>query len=420
VVLGQLESDLQQDYTDNHPGGIIAYINMIANTYAKQRQVIKDNPECDTHNPTNLMKMRHIKTKLQGTSYALGVHQDYQACIKENATFDTFLSKIRATVAYIDKGILHVARRRARVAQSIVPYNDDTIHALIAQSNPLFLNKSLLQIMNKIDPIFTRKFFQARNRQLARTNRQPQPTNDNADTTTDKMGSAPNTTIPRQYTDQPRTANVASSLNESDPETPSETTHVDDDDDDSLSDLVRDHYTLLMRWHDAAKNDQSTKDRQMYNFVTIRTDYQRAVRAALAFNQDGRYSTVSDGGADTWILGAGWRVIARTTRSTNVVGFNSNYAKKKNLPIVVGCAVVKDHQDRDILLVVLTVFLMPTARFHYSVNSKLGKLATLSTPLLARTSTGTEPLVTRACAYATHLTVPHCRKPLYLFKYNRH
>jgi hypothetical protein len=59
VVLGQLESDLQQDYTDSHPGGIIAYM------YAKQRQVIKDKPKCDTHNPTDLTKMRHVKMKLQ-------------------------------------------------------------------------------------------------------------------------------------------------------------------------------------------------------------------------------------------------------------------------------------------------------------------------------------------------------------------
>jgi hypothetical protein len=355
VVLGQLESDLQQDYNDNHSGGIIAYINMIANTYAKQRQVIKDNPECDTYNPTDLMKMRHVKTKLQGTTYALGVHQDYQSCIKENATFDIFLSRIRATVAYIDKGNLHVARRRARIAQSIVPYSDDAIHALIAQTDPLYLNESLLQIMNKIDPIFTRKFLQARNRQLARTNRAP--SDPVTDTVNDKPAAPPGGTIPRQYTDQPRTANVSTTSIACEPAMDDRDTHQDaiddtNDDDDSLTDLVRDHYALLMRWHDASKNDATQNDRKMYNFVTIRTDYQRAVRAALAYNQAGRYSTVSDGGADTWILGAGWRIIARTTRSTNVVGFDSNYAKKKNLPIVVGCAVVRDHQERDILIVV--------------------------------------------------------------------
>jgi hypothetical protein len=76
TVLGQLEASLQTEYTDNYSGGIIGYINMMANTYARQRQVITDNPDCDIHNPTDIMKMRHIKAKLQGTTYALGVHQD--------------------------------------------------------------------------------------------------------------------------------------------------------------------------------------------------------------------------------------------------------------------------------------------------------------------------------------------------------
>jgi hypothetical protein len=69
-------------------------------------------------------------------------------------------------------------------------------------------------------------------------------------------------------------------------------------------------------------------------------------------NADGLYATVSDGGADTWILGAGWRILATTHRSANVIGFDSNYAKKKNLPIVVGCAVATDQDGHDVLLVV--------------------------------------------------------------------
>lgn len=82
TVLGQLETSLQTEFTDSYCGGIIAYINMMANTYARQRQVITDNPDCDTYNPTDIMKMRHIKAKLQGKTYTLGVHQDYQASLQ--------------------------------------------------------------------------------------------------------------------------------------------------------------------------------------------------------------------------------------------------------------------------------------------------------------------------------------------------
>jgi hypothetical protein len=51
----------------------MAYIDMIAQTYSQQKQVIDDNPNTDTVLPTDIMKMRHIKAKLQGTQYALAI-----------------------------------------------------------------------------------------------------------------------------------------------------------------------------------------------------------------------------------------------------------------------------------------------------------------------------------------------------------
>jgi hypothetical protein len=85
---------------------------------------------------------------------------------------------------------------------------------------------------------------------------------------------------------------------------------------------------------------------------TIRGDYERAVTVALAAQDNGQFQTISDGGADTWILGRGWRVLATTNRHANVIGFDSNYAKKKHLPIVIGAAVAVNDKGEDILLVV--------------------------------------------------------------------
>jgi hypothetical protein len=187
----------------------------------------------------------------------------------------------------------------------------------------MYLNDALMTLMQQLDPEFTRKFLRARNKQIVSPRATPpHPTADIA--VTPSSPPAVSGLIPRQYTDQPRQVNIA------DTETgDSVTPHGQEEDDyDAMFELVRDHYALLMRWYDASK-DNNNPDRQAMNFVTIRTDYQRAVHAAIAMNTDGQYTTVSDGGADTWILGAGWRILVATThRSANVVGFDSNCAKK--------------------------------------------------------------------------------------------
>jgi hypothetical protein len=94
-VLNTIKTALQNEFNNKYPGGIMAYINMIANTYAWQKQVVEDNPNSNTLLPTDVMKMRHLRAKLKGTDYAIAIHHDFQECIKSNANFDTFLSKIK-------------------------------------------------------------------------------------------------------------------------------------------------------------------------------------------------------------------------------------------------------------------------------------------------------------------------------------
>ena len=49
---------------------------------------------------------------------------------------------------------------------------------------------------------------------------------------------------------------------------------------------------------------------------------------------------IIDNGADTSVLGQGWKVIEQTTRKANVIGFDTKVAVKKNLPIVTAVAAV--------------------------------------------------------------------------------
>jgi hypothetical protein len=173
---------------------------MIAQTYSQQKQVIDDNPNTDTVLPTDIMKMRHIKeAKLQGTTYVLAIHHDFQQCTHDNSTFDTFMSKIRATVEYIDHGAQQVAQCRARLATSDSSSDIKDALALIASTDKMYLNDAVLHLMCDIDPEFVRRFIRARDhlskRQGSNPREAPRPLSGPTETT-DKE-------IPRQYDTKP-------------------------------------------------------------------------------------------------------------------------------------------------------------------------------------------------------------------------
>ena len=66
-------------------------------------------------------------------------------------------------------------------------------------------------------------------------------------------------------------------------------------------------------------------------------------RYARMAHRDGHHVTVSDGGADTWVLGKGWRYVATVGCPADLVGFDAQ-ARKCALPVIVGCAVVETSQ----------------------------------------------------------------------------
>jgi hypothetical protein len=95
------------------------------------------------------------------------VHQDYQSSLQASESFDTFLSRLRATVEYVDQGNTQVARRWARVAQTSDNQAEQDVQAFITSTDPMYLNDTILALMRQLDPEFTRKFLKARNKQIA-------------------------------------------------------------------------------------------------------------------------------------------------------------------------------------------------------------------------------------------------------------
>jgi hypothetical protein len=252
---------------------------------------------------------------------------------------------------------MKAATRRARIAQTVNDVDPETLAvvAMLANTNPLYLSDQLLKLMKTMNLDFTREFLDRRN-QITKEQRAPPVTTPQP--------------LPKQYSSGARQANTVStavgltSIHEEPPseqaeDISAEITSADANDTlDKFAALVRLYHAsrITSDTHDAnssdEENDYNDHTSRANPTFTIRGDYERAVTVALASQENGTFQTISDGGADTWILGKGWRVLASTNRHANVIGFDSNYAKKKHLPIVVGAAVVIDDQGHDILLVV--------------------------------------------------------------------
>ena len=103
------------------------------------------------------------------------------------------------------------------------------------------------------------------------------------------------------------------------------------------------------------------------------------VIARLAKGNNINISTL-DNGADTRAVGVGWMVLIKTARKANLVGFDSNCAKKKGLPIVTADTAVKLEDESEVVI-----------RTHETVHDE-GSLTTCSF-LTRRTRTTWQPPV---------------------------
>jgi hypothetical protein len=73
----------------------------------------------------------------------------------------------------------------------------------------------------------------------------------------------------------------------------------------------------------------------------------------LLFLPDKHHISLLDGGADTCVLGKGWKILdIHNFRRANVVGFDHEAAVKKNLPIVSAITAVDLPNGQSILLVI--------------------------------------------------------------------
>jgi hypothetical protein len=74
---------------------------------------------------------------------------------------------------------------------------------------------------------------------------------------------------------------------------------------------------------------------------------------SLLFLPEKLHVSILDGGADTYVLGKGWEILAiHNSRRVNVIGFDHEAAVKKNLPIASSITAVDLPNGQSILLVI--------------------------------------------------------------------
>jgi hypothetical protein len=101
-----------------------------------------------------------------------------------------------------------------------------------------------------------------------------------------------------------------------------------------------------------AEHEYWTTDNYAYATSSIsNTSHHSCVK--LSVLQDRYHISILDGGADTCVLGKGWRVLAsQDSRRANVFGFDHEDAVKRNLPIVSAITAVDLPDGSSILLTV--------------------------------------------------------------------
>ena len=86
------------------------------------------------------------------------------------------------------------------------------------------------------------------------------------------------------------------------------------------------------------------------NNVSIHLRGENHIRTHNLHVDDVHKKCIIDNGADTTVIGKGWKAVGQTTRKANVIGFDSKVSVKRNPPIVSAVAAV-DLKDNETILV---------------------------------------------------------------------
>ena len=100
--IAELSQQLGQPYHSRYPGGVLAYLDMIASVYSAKEQAILRSPGIGITLPSDKDKMIHVMTHLQDTMEASDVYDFFEQHSKGQGTILDFMEDIRSKVKFTD------------------------------------------------------------------------------------------------------------------------------------------------------------------------------------------------------------------------------------------------------------------------------------------------------------------------------
>ena len=330
--IAQLRTDLMTPYDDRFPGGIMGYLDVMATSYAALELSIENHPDCGCSITSEKEKLMHVLSQFKNHGEEAAIlFTHYDKNVKSGRiSFDRFMDDVRTQVAYTGSGNSSYGKRRAKLVNTATEDDPSEFREVLQayqqgrmSMDDLFMSKPMMRLLTAIDPEIVKKFFDARKAE--------QQVNK---TLVQNAGGM----IPKQYGgEEARRVQFATGKDDNE-----DSEDSSDDEEGGMSDIITQLSEALLVLSDN-RSGLNVIARAHVDYIDV---------CAHLVHRTGAFLTVSDGGADTWILGKGWRVLFHTKRYANLIGFDRKHAKKNGLPIVNGAAVVTTSTGEEIIVIV--------------------------------------------------------------------
>jgi hypothetical protein len=373
-TLHRLSRRLLQPYTDSHKGGLVGFVEDFLSIQAEMKMV---DPAYVYHTKQSArQQILTLMDHFRDTDYDAIFYQFYQQMEKDQDwNLDTFTGRIFHYAARLDNHGICRSSARAHLAETQPPVfrtKPSQAYTVTGQSPAgattnrppfrkfLFLSREDHQLLREQQPELLARLQDFRQEILtALREHRHGSSNPTAPAPVTAAGG-----LPAQY---PTTrANHTHSENEIGQQyndrgfaygdfEDQQTSSYDYTDDESWesyeqTSLVKAAHAVL-----EAQARQNAASRNQYRhgntLRTLRIDIPRDILTFHTYHTN-EYTSIVDGGADTMVLGYGWKFLETyTERKVNIVGFDENVTKKYGCPIGTACAVMPDVNGIEYLVI---------------------------------------------------------------------
>jgi hypothetical protein len=390
LKMDRLRKELDQPWSTNFEGGFLGYLDHMAHIYNKMD--IED-PKFKHHGPTNdEIRVTTIRNRFANTPYAR-VTYDYYEQMAHNNKFDVeeYINRLTRYYHHMENDLATYSKSHAHnvthdsnnpTSSALVTRNPSIPHPQATSTrqinytynppgnNPyrssqrkgfLILDRHEYQYLYQNRPDILTRIREVRTEAqqvLSSMHTQPNAPPPNQPPTTDHplptatLTAKPSTNttgptqVPYQYPDAQAhyTSLDIPPLNDVD----DQSTYDDNDNADSLTD---ESWSTIDPNELLAHIPHYTRDTHARNIRTINLSTETFTHVYATMRSDEHFST-TDGGADTMVLGNGWRFLEiYPNRTINVVGFDETTTKKYGCSVGTACAVINDVDGKPYLLI---------------------------------------------------------------------